>query len=463
MIIVRYVVYQFKKIKKIFVNVVIQPKRRRILYKTRVEKVTRKKLSKMSATSANVQPVEVEERGSQRDANLLEAESNIANCDNRMPAEPAMETRGTSQGVENKASTSSSQDNQGSENDGGINSKPNTNPYEDKVNVSTQLYEHKSEEKDDEDNEDKERLEQGAHPHPQQDQTQLQGELLRQVLIRETLAAAQKILLEEPELMVGFMSDFTESMVNVSMVTVRNDQDSTLELEEASDEDEAKAQVQTSGNSKANVGEKEALDKANGLEPRKELPSDAASAVDPSTNVYEDCEYEEEGMKKKEVKEKEAVIEEKDEKKAKEKVEEGKEEKEDDEVKEKKDEEDKTLPRRKRKRDQGKAGAEEVSSSLEIDDDPSPDASNAKEEPAAKKTKREDPSESMAVAAPNDHATKVTKVTEECLEGKVSHHHPDTLTPSLAPLESSPRPTAAQPNASTSSHQTATSASGSEF
>ena len=169
--------------------------------------------AKMSATSANEQPVETEAGRSQRKMNLAEAESNIANCDNQFKtAKLAKENWTNPQGVENDASTSCLQDNQGILNNGSLDLKTNTQFY--KVKLSTQLNEPESEEKDDEDKKAGEKLKQGAKPN-HQDQPQLQGELLRQVLIRETLAAAQKILLEEPDLMVGFMSDFTESAVNV--------------------------------------------------------------------------------------------------------------------------------------------------------------------------------------------------------------------------------------------------------
>merc|ERR1712154_317815 len=99
---------------------------------------------------------------------------------------------------------------------------------------------------------------------------------------RETLVAAQKILLEEPDLICGLMSDSTESAVNVSMVTVRKDHHSTLELEEACKEDEEKVQDLTSDNCEANFEEEEVLDTAKDLKPRKDFPNDASTLVDPS-------------------------------------------------------------------------------------------------------------------------------------------------------------------------------------
>ena len=199
-------------------------------------------------------------------------------------------------------------------------------------------------------------------------------------------------------------------MINGGLVLTTNTEsyNSTIELEETCVEDEEKAQDLSSTNIKANIGEVEVHDLAKDLKPRKDFPNDASTLVDQFQSNNANRNYEEE-EKKKVTKEKEIEDKEEEEKKAKEKNEE--------EKKVKKDEKDKAQTRRKRKRDQRKAGAEEGSSSLEIDNDLSPDASNAKEEPAAKKTKRGDPSHGACEMWP-----KGSGVSQRFCQGKKLVH-----------------------------------------
>ena len=223
-------------------------------------------------------------------------------------------------------------------------------------------------------------------------------------------------------------------LINGGLVLTTNTEsyNSTIELEETCVEDEEKAQDLSSTNIKANIGEVEVHDLAKDLKPRKDFPNDASTSVDQFQSNNANRNYEEE-EKKKVTKEKEIEDKEEEEKKAKEKNEE--------EKKVKKDEKDKAQTRRKRKRDQRKAGAEEGSSSLEIDNDLSPDAYNAKDEPAVKETKLGEPSRSQA--APNNQASSTAAASTE---GKVGHLHPNTLAPTLEPTLQLPAPVSRHPN-----------------